>query len=200
MTPFRLQAITILTTSLPLVALLIGFATKGPGANPVEDLTHVTGEWGLRWLFLSLAITPLRRNLGWSFLAPIRRTLGLAAFAYAALHLLVWGVLDLGLDPTSILEDLTERPYVMAGRAAFTILLALAVTSTRRAMKRLGRRWIRLHQAVYLAAILAVIHHFWLIKADYQPAIVESVVLAALLGLRLLHSASARRTRVSPAA
>lgn len=180
---------------LPAVALGVRFAVEGFGANPIEDLTHVTGEWGLRLVLLSLAITPLRHFFGWRGIAPLRRTLGLAGFAYACLHLLVWSVLDLALDPAAIFEDVSERPYVMAGSAAFLILLSLALTSTRAAIKRLGKRWVRLHRLVYVAAILAVVHHFWLIKADYRPAIVHAVILATLLGARLAWAARGRKQR-----
>jgi sulfoxide reductase heme-binding subunit YedZ len=178
--------IAIGIATLPAIGLAVGFALNGPGANPIEEITHLTGEWGLRLVLLSLAVTPARRWFGWRQIAPIRRTLGLAGFAYACLHLSTWALLDHGLDPAAIAEDLTERPYVMAGMASFTLLLALAVTSTRAAIKRLGQRWIRLHQAVYAAAILAVIHHFWLIKADYRPAIVHGLILAILLGARIV--------------
>jgi sulfoxide reductase heme-binding subunit YedZ len=178
--------IAIGIATLPAIGLAVGFALNGPGANPIEEITHVTGESGLRLVLLSLAVTPARRWFGWRQIAPIRRTLGLAGFAYACLHLSTWALLDHGLDPAAIAEDLTERPYVMAGMASFTLLLALAVTSTRAAIKRLGQRWIRLHQAVYAAAILAVIHHFWLIKADYRPAIVHGLILAILLGARIV--------------
>ena len=177
--------IAIIVAALPALGLITEFAINGPGANPIEEITHVSGEWGLRLILLSLAITPARRWLGWRQLAPLRRTLGLAGFAYACIHLSTWVFLDHGLDLHEISEDLTERPYVMVGMAAFCLLLALAMTSTRRAMKRLGQRWIKLHRAVYAAAILAVIHHFWLIKADYRPAIVHAGILALLLWARL---------------
>ena len=177
--------IAITAASLPVLWLAVDFAAHGPGANPIEEITHVTGNWGLRFVLLSLAITPLRRWFGLRWIAPLRRTLGLIAFAYACAHLATWALLDLGLDLAAIFEDLTERPYVMAGMAAWSLLFLLAATSTRRAMVRLGRRWIRLHQAVYLAAFLAVVHHFWLIKADYRPAIIHAGLLALLLGARL---------------
>jgi len=182
----RLQAITILVTALPALALVVRFSLDGLGANPIEDITHTTGEWGLRWLLCSLAVTPARRWLGWSWAAPLRRTLGLVGFTYAAVHLSTWAFLDLGLDPAAILEDLTERPYVMVGMAAFALLTSLAITSTRGWMKRLGARWIQLHRLVYAAAVLAVIHHFWLVKADYRPAIVHGSLLAGLLAARLI--------------
>ena len=181
-----IHAVAIALAALPALILTAEFLQGGLGANPIEDITHLTGRWGLRLILLSLAITPARRFFGWRKIAPLRRTLGLAGFSYACLHLLTWCVLDLGLDLGAIREDLTERPYVMAGMGAFTLLLTLAATSTRSSMRRLGKRWVRLHQAVYVAAMLAVVHHFWLIKADYRPAIIHAVVLASLLGARLV--------------
>lgn len=186
MTPARIQAIAIALVLAPAVGLAIRFLTQGFGPEPIEDMTHVSGEWALRCLILSLAVTPLRRWFGWSWAAPLRRTLGLAAFGYAATHLLVWSVLDLGLDPAAIFEDLTEHPFVMAGMASFTLLLALAATSTRAAMKRLGKDWVRLHRGAYAAGLLGVLHHFWLIKADYRPAIVHGALLAGLLAARIV--------------
>ena len=181
----RIHGLAIALACLPAAALALSFAIRGVGADPIEELTHTTGEWGIRFLFVSLAITPLRRFSGWRFLAPLRRSFGLAGFAYAAAHLLVWSVVDHALDPAALAEDLTERPYVMAGMGAFVILAVLAATSTRRAMKRLGRRWIALHRLVYAAAGLALLHHFWLIKADYRPALIHAAVLAVLLGVRV---------------
>jgi sulfoxide reductase heme-binding subunit YedZ len=105
---------------------------------------------------------------------------------YAALHLITWGVLDHGLDGAAILEDVIERPYVTVGMAAFLLLGVLAMTSTRGSIRRLGRRWVMLHRAVYAAAALAVLHHFWLLKADLRPAILHALVLAVLLGARLV--------------
>lgn len=182
---FSPNRIAIVVALLPVVGLAGRFLIEGLGANPIEEITHTTGEWGLRLILLSLAVTPARRWLGLSWVAPLRRTFGLAGFGYACLHLATWAVLDLGLDAQAILEDLTERPYVMAGMAAFTALLPLAATSTRASMKRLGPRWTRLHRLAYAAAALGVLHHFWLIKADYRPAIVHATILAALLGARL---------------
>lgn len=184
--------IAILVAALPALVLAAQFAIYGLGANPIEEITHTTGEWALRLVLLSLAVTPARRFLGWQGIMPLRRTLGLAGFAYACAHLATWGILDRGLDLGAIAEDLGERPYVMVGMAAFLILLALATTSTRAAIRRLGRRWATLHRAVYAAALLAVLHHFWLIKADYRPAIVHAVILAALLAARIVWLARRR--------
>jgi len=182
---FTPNRIAIALASLPALALAARFAIEGLGANPIEEITHTTGEWGLRLILLSLAITPARRWLGLRWVAPLRRTFGLAGFGYACLHLATWSILDLGLDADAILEDLSERPYVMAGMAAFAALVPLAATSTRASIKRLGARWVQLHRLVYLAAGLAVLHHFWLIKADYRPAIAHGAILALLLGARL---------------
>jgi sulfoxide reductase heme-binding subunit YedZ len=178
--------IAILLAMLPAIGLAIEFVVNGPGANPIEEITHVSGEWGLRLILLSLAVTPARRWFGWRKIAPLRRTFGLAGFTYACVHLSTWALLDHGLDASAIVEDLTERPYVIAGMGAFSLLLALAVTSTRNSIKRLGQRWVQLHRVVYVAAILAVVHHFWLTKADYRPAIVHGAILALLLGARLV--------------
>jgi sulfoxide reductase heme-binding subunit YedZ len=182
----------ILAAALPALILAGGFALNGPGANPIEEVTHLTGEWGLRLILVSLAITPARKFLGLQKIAPLRRTFGLAGFTYACLHLSTWAFFDLGLEVGAIVEDLTERPYIMVGMTAFSLLFVLAVTSTRGWMKKLGKRWIQLHQVVYGAAILAVIHHFWLTKADYRPAIVHGVALATLLGARLVWRARQR--------
>lgn len=171
--------------ALPLAVLAMRAATGGLSPNPIEDVTHVTGEWALRWLLATLAVTPLRRFSGWSALAAQRRTLGLAAFAYAVLHMLTWAVLDQGLHGPSIAEDLLERPYIWLGASAFVLLLPLAATSTRAAMRRLGRRWVTLHKAMYVAVVLAVGHYAWLVKADERGPIAYAVVAAMLLGLRI---------------
>jgi len=194
-----LHAITIALAAMPAAGLVIRFVTEGLGANPIEDVTHLTGDWGLRLVLCSLAVTPLRQFIGWSRIAPLRRTLGLAGFSYACIHFLTWSVLDMQLDPDAILEDLTMRPYIMAGMATFSLLLILALTSTRASMRRLGKRWQRLHRIVYLAAGLGVVHHFWLIKADYRPALVHGTVLAVLLGARVVWRARnrVRRARAS---
>jgi sulfoxide reductase heme-binding subunit YedZ len=155
----------------------------------------VTGEWTLRFLLLTLAVTPARRLLGWSQLARLRRTLGLTAFAYACLHLLTYLVLDHFFDWGAIAEDVLERRYVTAGFAAFLCLVPLAATSTDAMLRRLGRRWLALHRLVYLAAALGVIHFLWLVKADLREPLAYGALLAGLLGYR----ARRRWTRAAPA-
>lgn len=170
---------------LPLAGLAVGAARGALGANPVETITHVTGEWALRLLLLTLAITPLRRLAGWAFVAPWRRSLGLLAFGYASLHFATFLALDLGFDLSALGEEVVERPYVTLGFSSLLLLMPLAVTSTRAWQRRLGRRWMSLHRLVYAAAALAVLHFVWLVKADLLEPLVYAAILAGLLALRL---------------
>jgi len=171
--------------SAPLAVLTALFFTDRLGANPIEEITHFTGEWTLRFLLVSLAITPARRMLRLPALAPLRRTFGLAAFGWASLHVATYFALDLGFDWGALLEDLSERRFVVAGFAAYCCLVLLAVTSTRRSQRRLGRRWQALHRLSYVAAVLAIVHFVWLVKADLVPPLAYAAVLAVLLGVRL---------------
>jgi sulfoxide reductase heme-binding subunit YedZ len=168
----------------PLAALALGAARGELGANPVETITHGTGQWALRLLLATLAVTPLRRLAGWSFAAPWRRSLGLLAFGYATLHFATFLALDLGLDLSALGEEVAERPYVTLGFAAFLLLAPLAVTSTRGWQRRLGRRWLTLHRAVYAAALLAVLHFVWLVKADLAEPLAYAAALAVLFAAR----------------
>ncbi len=180
-----LQGFAIAVGLLPAAALIVSALARDLGANPVERVTHVTGDWTLRFLLASLAVTPLRRLFGWSWLAPLRRTLGLTAFGYACGHFLTYLVLDHFFDWRSIVEDVLERRYVAAGFSGFLCLVPLAATSTRAMVRRLGRRWARLHRLAYLAAALGVIHFLWLVKADLREPLAYAAVLALLLGVRL---------------
>lgn len=207
--PAVVHGLVVLACSLP--ALWLAFAAwqsfagthAGPpplGANPVEALERDTGIWALRFLILTLAVTPLRR-LGWRKLAPYRRTFGLTAFAYAALHFSTFVGLDLGFDFAAVAEDIEKRPYIAVGFSAFLILLALALTSTRAAMKRLGRRWTLLHRGIYLAAVLVIVHFTWLVKADFREPIIYGSCVAGLLAARVWprRRTAARLARRPPA-
>lgn len=182
-----IQAAAIALGLLPFLWLCAAALGDDLGANPIEEITHTTGDTALRLLLLTLAVTPLRRLLGWSWAAPLRRTFGLLAFFYATLHLSTYVALDQGFDWPLLLEDVLERRYVTAGFVGFLCMLPLALTSTRASMRRLGRRWVSLHRLVYAAAIAGVIHHLWLVKADYLPPLVHAGVLAVLLGYRVWH-------------
>ncbi len=175
MTPERLVRMAkpvIFLLCLVPVALLLAAAIAGDlGANPVETITRTTGDWALRLLLLTLAMTPLKRLIGHPWPIRFRRMLGLFAFFYAGLHLLTYLWLDQGFDAQAIVEDLVKRPYITAGFTAFVLLVPLALTSTRAMMRRLGRRWQALHRAIYAVGILGVLHYLWLVKADlFDPA------------------------------
>ncbi|MEE3328832.1 MAG: protein-methionine-sulfoxide reductase heme-binding subunit MsrQ [Myxococcota bacterium] len=170
---------------IPLAALTWAFATQQLGSDPVETLTHETGEWALRLLILTLCVTPLRQFFGWHQLAPCRRTLGLMCFLYASLHFATYLTFDLGWNFSDLAEEIKERPYVTLGFAAFVILVPLALTSTRRSIKRLGRNWRKLHRWVYLALVLAVLHFIWLVKADLREPLVYAGIAALVLAWRI---------------
>lgn len=169
----------------PLLGMFRGVRNDSLGADPVAALTHATGDWALRLLLLSLAMTPLRRLLGQPWPIRFRRLVGLYAFFYACLHLAIYLVLDLGGYWTQIFDDIVKRPYITVGFSAWLLLLPLALTSTRGWMRRLGRRWSQLHRLVYVAGVLAVLHFLWLVKSDLREPLVYAGVLALLLGLRL---------------
>jgi len=171
---------------LPVALLVRDAMGDALGANPVEALLHATGDWTLRMLLITLAVTPVRRLSGWAWPLRLRRMLGLFAFFYALLHLTVYLWLDRQLLWSEILVDLTERPYITLGFAAILILVPLAATSTRAMMRRLGRNWKRLHRGVYAAAVLGVVHFWWLVKADVTEPLVYAVILGLLLGARRL--------------
>jgi sulfoxide reductase heme-binding subunit YedZ len=165
------------------------------GANPVENLQDRFGNWGLRFMLIALAVTPLRQVSGWNWLTRFRRMLGLFAFFYVLLHFLVWLILDQGLLLSAIGEDIAERPFITIGFAALVILLALALTSTTGMRRRLGKRWQSLHNGVYVAAILGVWHYWWQVKLDATDPLIYAVVLTLLLGYRVRHRRARRLSR-----
>jgi sulfoxide reductase heme-binding subunit YedZ len=156
------------------------------GANPIEETMHRTGWWTLFLLTVTLAITPLRRFTGRNDLVKYRRLVGLFAFFYGSLHLLSYLVLDQFFAWGYILEDIVERPFITIGLFAWLILLSLAITSTRGWIRRLGRRWQRLHRLVYVAGLAGGVHFLWKVKADSREPLVFLAVLAVLLGSRLV--------------
>lgn len=157
----------------------------GLGSNPVEKLLHQLGRWGLKFLLITLAVTPLRRWTGLNWLVRYRRMLGLFAFFYTALHFSTYAVLDQGLEIGLIAEDVIKRPYITLGMLALLLLIPLAVTSTRGMIRRLGKSWMKLHRLVYLIAILGVWHFYWQVKLDTLEALVYALILAVLLATRL---------------
>ena len=178
---------------VPLGLMVFDGFTGGLGVNPVEAVTHRTGDWTLRLLLVTLAMTPLRRLFGWGWPLRVRRMLGLFSFFYACLHLLTYVWLDQFFDPWAIVEDVIERPFITVGMLAFIGLIPLAVTSTNGMMRRLGRRWKALHRLVYPVAILGILHFWWLVKADVREPLLYALILALLLGYRVVGYVRRRR-------
>ncbi len=170
---------------LPLMWMVWGLYAGALQPNPVEALLYGTGDWTLRLLLVTLAVTPLRRFTGWRRPVLWRRMLGLFSFFYAALHFAVWLVLDRELLWSEVLADLVKRPYIVVGFGAFLILLALAATSNTWSMRRLGTNWKRLHRLAYVAALLGGLHYWWLVKADVREPLVYLAVFVVLMALRL---------------
>lgn len=180
----------------PAAWLVVGLLQGRLGPNPIETLTLVTGMTALVLLLVTLAISPLRRLTGWNPLIRLRRPLGLFAFFYVLCHFSVWFVFDMVFNWRWMIEDIAERPYITIGFAAFLLLIPLAVTSTRGWIRRLGKRWTKLHRLAYVATGLGVLHYYWVVKADTRLPIVFAVVLVILLVARLPlgRARGARRT------
>ncbi len=177
----------------PLAWLVFGAAADRLGANPAEALIRALGDWTLRMLCLTLAVTPARLAFGLAPLARYRRMLGLFTFFYALMHLLAYAVFDMGLDAGEIARDVAKRPFILVGMGAFALLLVLAATSFNRAMRWLGgKRWQRLHRAVYAVAALAILHFWWMRAGKNNFA--EVWVYGAILALLLLARPVLRRT------
>ncbi|HDK38344.1 MAG TPA: sulfoxide reductase heme-binding subunit YedZ [Thiolapillus brandeum] len=170
---------------LPLAAITWGMFNDGLGPNPVEALSHETGSWALRFLLITLAMTPLRRLTGWRRPVLLRRMLGLFSFFYVCLHVLVWLWLDREFAWSGMLADIAKRPYITVGFLSFMMLTALALTSNTYSMRRLGKRWQALHRLVYAAAALAVLHFIWLVKADLLQPLIYLGILVVLMLLRM---------------
>ena len=181
------KPLLFLLALVPLAWLVWGAVNNTLGANPAEALIRSTGDWTIRALCLTLAITPLRQLTGWHALARLRRMLGLFTFFYAALHFLAFAWLDMGLDLAAIVADIPKRPFILVGSAALLLMLPLAATSFNAAIKALGAaRWQALHRAVYAVAVLAVLHFFWMraCKNDFNEVAIYAAIVAALLGWR----------------
>jgi sulfoxide reductase heme-binding subunit YedZ len=172
----------------PVTLLLLSAFQVGDfelGANPIEDLLHALGKWGLKFLMLTLAVTPLRKWTGLNWLIQYRRLLGLFAFFYILLHFLVYLVLDQSLEISAVIEDIIERPYITLGMTGLILLIPLALTSTRGMMRRLGKRWKKLHRLVYVIGILGVWHFFWQVKLDTLEPLIYAIFLTLMLISRM---------------
>ncbi|MHB1676434.1 MAG: protein-methionine-sulfoxide reductase heme-binding subunit MsrQ [Sulfuriferula sp.] len=181
----RLKILVFLLACFPLLRLLILGVTGNLGTNPIEFITHSTGTWTLVGLMLTLTVTPLRQLTGISSLIRVRRMLGLFTFFYATLHFVTYIWLDQFFDLNAIIKDVYKRPFITVGFIAYLLLIPLAVTSSNAMIRRLGaKRWQWLHRAVYIIAILGVLHYWWLVKKDITRPLIYALVLSLLLGWR----------------
>jgi sulfoxide reductase heme-binding subunit YedZ len=189
-----LRPLTFGLCLLPLGFIASAAFTGGLGANPIEELELRTGRWALRFLAITLSVTPLRRISGWNELIRYRRMLGLFAFFYATVHLATYIGLDMFFDFGDIIEDIVEHPYVTVGMATWLLLLPLAITSTRGWVRRLGgKRWARLHRLIYVAAITGTVHYLWAVKKDTYLPLVYLTVFLVLVGWRVATWMARRR-------
>ena len=181
---------------LPLVRLIYCFYTNDLTANPVEFITHSTGTWALAILLISLTITPLRNIKKLNWLISLRRMIGLYSFFYASLHFLTYIVFDLNFNFSGVAKDIAKRPFITIGFAAFVLLLPLAITSNKFSIRKLtGKRWNQLHRLVYPAAILGIVHFYWLVKSDVRQPVIYGVILILLFGVRMIGKYLGRQRR-----
>ncbi|MBA3949883.1 MAG: sulfoxide reductase heme-binding subunit YedZ [Acidobacteria bacterium] len=191
-----LRVLTFLACLAPAALLTYrAFVTGDLGVNPVETLTHETGQWSLRLLLASLAITPIRRLTGWNRVIVFRRMLGLFAFFYAILHLSVWVVFDHYFTLSTMLEDITKRPFITMGTIALLLMVPLALTSTKWAIRKMGRRWQTLHRLVYVSAAAAVVHFIWKEKVLIDETLIYAAILVALLAIRVVFALRKRAAK-----
>lgn len=192
---FCLKPVVFIAALFPVVLLSYGIYFESLGADVAKYIMHKTGDWALRFLWLTLSISPLNRWLGWPQLLRLRRMLGLFCFFYATLHFATYYGLYLFFDFSNAIEDVSERPFITVGFLAICFLLPLAMTSTQKWRRRLGRNWLALHRLVYVIALLVWIHFVWLVKSDLNEPLIYGILLSLLLGVRLYWKASARISR-----
>jgi sulfoxide reductase heme-binding subunit YedZ len=183
----RVLKVVLFVAALVPVALLVrGALTGNLGVNPAETIQLQTGRWALKFLLLTLAVTPLRRISGWNVVIQYRRMLGLFAFFYATLHFAAYWSFDLGFSFGAMIGDVAKRPFIMMGFTAFLLMVPLAITSTKGWIRRLGKRWTKLHRLIYVSAICAAIHFAWKVKVFTGDPVLYAGVLTVLLGFRVV--------------
>ena len=196
-----LKALVFVVALVPLGRLATGafFCPDWLGANPAEFITRSTGDWTLRFLLITLAVTPLRKMFGWHSLASFRRMLGLYAFFYGMVHVSSYVAFDHVFDVVEILKDIVKRPFITVGFTALALMTPLAITSANRMVQRLGtKRWLALHRLVYVIAPLGVLHFWWMVKRDVTEPAIYAAILALLLGYRAWAHLKDRRRRAKP--
>ena len=184
---YFVKPIVFILCLLPFIFLLIAAVNDNLGVNPVETLTHETGEWALRFLLFTLCITPLRRLTHANWLIKLRRMLGLFAFFYAVLHFITYVWLDQFFDWQEILIDIPKRPFITIGFVSLVLLMPLAITSTNAMQRRLKKKWLMLHKLIYVIPMLVVIHFIWSLKADYSEPLFYTFIFLVLMLMRAVH-------------
>jgi sulfoxide reductase heme-binding subunit YedZ len=195
--PKYLKPFVFLACLIPLGRLGWKALNAGLGANPIQVITWSTGTWTLVFLMVTLAITPIRKLTKQYWLIQFRRMFGLFAFFYVCLHFLTYIWLDQFFDLQSITKDIAKRPFITVGFTAFILLIPLALTSTQASIRRLGKRWTRIHRLIYVTAVLGVIHYIWLVKKDIRKPVIYAAILSVLLGYRIVIWAWARMSTSS---
>ncbi len=196
-----LKPAAFLACLMPMSWLTFAALTDRLSANPLDDITELTGTWTLRFLMITLAVSPLRRLTGWSSLIRFRRMLGLFAFFHGFLHFMTFVALEQEFMWPEIVKDIPMRPFITAGFTGFVLMIPLAVTSTKKWIARLGgRRWQWLHRLVYVSAAAGVIHYLWLVKSDIQRPVAYGSLLTVLLGIRAWYAFRGREGIMKPAA
>jgi methionine sulfoxide reductase heme-binding subunit len=192
-----LKRFVFVAALVPLGLLIVRALRSDLGANPIETITHSTGDWTLILIMVTLAITPLRRISGINDLISFRRMIGLFAFFYATLHFLTYIWLDKFFDVHAIVKDVYKRPFITAGFTAFVLLIPLAITSTKGWIRRLGKRWQVLHRLIYISAAAGVVHYIWLVKKDVRQPLIYAAILSVLLLWRVANWFSKRQQVVA---
>lgn len=191
------KPIVFLAALIPFALLVVNFATGNLSANPLDDITDATGTWTLRFIVLTLAVTPLQRLTGWSLLGQLRRMLGLFAFFYVCLHFTTYIWFDKFFEWEEIIADVAKRPFIAVGFTSFVLLIPLAVTSWNRMIKWIGgKNWKRLHRLVYVTAIGGVVHYLWLVKADTNRPLTYGAIVLLLFAYRIWEYSKKRMQRL----
>ena len=168
--------------------LTVGLFTGHLGANPIEAITHQTGEWGFNFLLATLSITPIKKIFHWGKAIKLRRNLGLWSFAYLFLHFFTYIFFDHFFNLQTIWIDIIDRPYITAGFAGLLLMIPLAITSLKYFLRKMGKNWLTLHKAIYPIGILGLVHYWWLTKADFLKPSIYLIILIFLLGIRIYWS------------
>ena len=189
-----LKPAVFLLALVPFALLLVRALQNNLGPDPAQEFSIETGEWTLRFLLITLALTPLRDFTGQSEFVRQRRMLGLFALFYATVHLLGWMTFILGFRWFAIVEELVERPYITVGFTSYLILFALGITSPKAMVRKLGKNWKRLHRLVYLASVLGVVHLLWILRTDIGEAVLYGSIVFVLLGYRIARKLNTKKS------